>query len=117
MRPNQRDSERCDTCRFWHIQTRECHRHAPVLTLEIGLRTARRGDATAGVWPRTQAGEWCGEWAMRTDQLPARHHSSPGSDEVAEDAEVAIRVFLGRVAPGMETRNPVALIVSLLNQL
>jgi hypothetical protein len=58
------------------------------------------------MWPITAADEWCGEWA------PAEQVAIPTFDDC-----VATRLFLARIAPTLDARNPAALLESLLTQL
>ncbi len=97
--------ERCETCRFWDSVATECHRHAPV----VPPPNQPEPESAAGVWPRTPLDGWCGEWAIATETA-SRQPAAPCD-------EVATSLFLGRLAPALETRNPAALVESLLNQL
>jgi hypothetical protein len=106
--------ERCETCRFWAPVLSECHRHAPttLLVLTRGERhpvEAAAQSKPARVWPITVAEDWCGDWAASLD---AAH--KPEQDPTND---VALRIFLARVAPALDTRNPGALVESLLQQL
>jgi hypothetical protein len=109
METNGQRTERCQTCRFWEGETTECRRHAPVLLAALAVST---GDApaippTAGAWPRTPPDGWCGDW--NSAEKPRETDASPD--------DVPARLFLGRIAPTLEVRNPTGLLESLLNQL
>jgi hypothetical protein len=73
--------ERCGTCRFWtgnwngkfaeENEPGDCKRNppsVPMLQVQVHrLREARgaiAGEFT-GVWPETNAKDWCGEWQSR----------------------------------------------------
>jgi hypothetical protein len=100
--------ERCETCRFWVPESAECHRHAPsIVVLPLTPGTAAAAPKLAGAWPVTGADQWCGEWA-----IPANQTGAPA----VSGESVATRVFLARVAPGLDPHNP-ALLGSLLEQL
>jgi hypothetical protein len=56
---------RCQTCSYWESRNRnyradspdgECHKDAPHL-----LTSSVNG---FGSWPKTEAFEWCGSWAL-----------------------------------------------------
>jgi hypothetical protein len=64
------DQPTCATCPFWEPDTNErppligwCHRHAPRFVAEIQARhDAHEGlDDLAFSFPKTLAGDWCGE--------------------------------------------------------
>jgi hypothetical protein len=116
METNGQRTERCDTCRFWDGETTECRRYAPVLVPALALRTPANGDEAPadapnrGAWPRTLPDAWCGEWDSAA--MPRET-----GDSTAAPSDVPARLFLGRIAPTLEPRNPLALLESLLNQL
>ena len=92
-------SETCETCRFWRAASSECRRRAPAVPAP-----------GAGAWPVTAANEWCGEWAPFAGAPTSGAPTSP-------DACVATCLFLARVAPALDARNPEPLLASLLEQL
>lgn len=94
-------AERCERCRFWLARAGECHRHAPA----VGP------SGVEGVWPVTEPGGWCGEWAARGDAaVPAVGPKFGG---------VAVRLLLARLAPefACAPADREALVESLLAQL
>lgn len=52
-------TERCENCRWHHMPSFQCRRHAPIADPQVFTRGNR--DA-ATVWPLTQAHDWCGDW-------------------------------------------------------
>ncbi|PPE72715.1 hypothetical protein C3942_16840 [Solimonas fluminis] len=46
----------CSECAFWCRGQGQCRRHAPRVTRSAGV--------TESIWPRTGAGDWCGDWAQ-----------------------------------------------------
>jgi hypothetical protein len=72
----------------------------------------RRQARAATAWPLTTADQWCGEWA------PAPDRAVGGAPVAAPPSErVATSLFLARVAPALDARDPAALLESLLEQL
>ncbi len=107
--------DRCETCRFWVPASSECRRRAPAVVGRPAAPPSAAGSpdpthGAAGAWPVTTADQWCGEWAPPTTQ--AKDPPPP----VAPGECLATRVFLARLAPTLDTRDP-ALLGSLLDQL
>jgi hypothetical protein len=122
MGTGRNQNERCETCRFWEIETTECHRHAPVMVTALGRSSSLSRSTAAGLgespaqgaeraWPRTQSDEWCGEWDSQTGKPPS------GESALPIGQAIATQTFLGRIAPSLETPDPVTLLEALLNQL
>jgi hypothetical protein len=111
--------QRCETCRFWVPGSSECRRRAPLAVVlppthpsaSDGMPHAARA---GGAWPLTSADQWCGEWAAAAGWANPQPLPRPVATALAEG--VAPRLFLARLAPTLETRDP-ALLGALLDQL
>ncbi|MFP3912986.1 MAG: hypothetical protein ACLFUT_13000 [Desulfobacteraceae bacterium] len=62
----------CEECKFWEAEqgnpaVGHCHRHAPRST---SVAPTRESKVIPTVWPRTGAGDWCGEWEAKVEVEP-----------------------------------------------
>lgn len=55
-------TETCSTCRFWTGAS--CRRFPPIVTA-VADAYQPKWPITQTNWPKTEAGEWCGEWKTR----------------------------------------------------
>ena len=58
------DKPTCRTCGFWKVDQHDigyCVRHAPSRPLVIST-SIYDADRMPGLWPRTRAHDFCGEW-------------------------------------------------------
>jgi DNA-directed RNA polymerase alpha subunit len=67
-------AERCDGCRFWGgfsggAAVGECRRYPPRLDQDR-LADPNDDGRFRGVWPETEAGDWCGEFRPSVSAVP-----------------------------------------------
>ena len=62
--------ERCDRCRWWHSLKTENAYGEPIGQCRAATGVAAQELPHVGVWPRTSAPDWCGQFRPKEAESP-----------------------------------------------